>query len=123
MNHQILENELKDSHLNPILNHFFSKKDDYKFRCPEVNLPERLERTEYLKKPDAIVSKIDISHFNYTKLVGEVKNDTYNTESLLVLFDKYKLAPYGKDIIDKGLSKVILYQAIGKYNKPFKFKQ
>jgi hypothetical protein len=117
MNEEVLEHELKDTYINPILNAFFSLQEKFKYRAPEQNLPERVYRTEFSKKPDAIVSTIVFSHFSYTKLVGEVKNETYQLESLAVLYDKYKLGIYGKDIVDKGVAKVILFQAVGKWRK------
>jgi hypothetical protein len=110
-----LEHELKDSFINPILNMFFSDRQTMKYRSPENCLPERMHRTEVWKRPDAVVSSVELSCFAYTKLVGKVKNETYSWDSLAVLFDKYRLAIYGKDAIDEGVKLVIVYQAVGKY--------
>jgi hypothetical protein len=114
MNYSLLEHELRDSYINPILNLFFSAKDVMQYRSPETNLPERIGRSEFTKRPDAVVSTIDNTHFSYTRLVGEVKNDTYDMDSMLVLYDKYRLSIYGKDVVDNGVKTAVLYQAIGK---------
>jgi hypothetical protein len=108
------DHELKETYINTILNPFFSVKEEFKFRSPEENIPERLHRTDFIKKPDAIVSAVDLNEFSYTKLVGEVKCDIYSFDSLDVQYDMYKLAIYGKDCVDEGTDNVILYQAVGR---------
>lgn len=85
-----------------------------KYRTPEQNLYERVSRTDNSKKPDAIVSNINGPQFSYTKMIGEVKPDSFDKDSISVLYDKYRLALFGKDCVDSGTENVILFQAIGK---------
>lgn len=114
MTENMLENELKDSYIHPILNFFFTVKERMKFRAPEENLLERSSRASTLKRPDAIVSTIQHTKFGHTRLIGETKNSTYNSDSLLVLYDKYRLSLFAKDILDSNVNEVVIYQTIGK---------
>ncbi|KAG2229517.1 hypothetical protein INT48_008406, partial [Thamnidium elegans] len=112
MRGELKENELKQSYLFPLFDPFFSKKEKFKFRSPEENLPERYVRTQNIKRPDFIVSSLNINEFTFTRMIGEVKMGTYNQDSLQTIYDKYKLALFGKDCLDDNTNFVILCQTV-----------
>lgn len=114
MKGEIRENELKQSYLYPIFDPFLSNKDKFKFRSPEENLTERNARTRNIKRPDFIVSTINCNEFTFTRMIGEVKSGSYDQCSLGVMYDKYKLALFGKDCLDSDTDFVILCQTVGK---------
>ncbi|GAA5815769.1 hypothetical protein MFLAVUS_009284 [Mucor flavus] len=83
------------------------------FRSPEENLSERNARTRNIKRPDFIVSTINCNEFTFTRMIGEVKSGSYDQCSLGVMYDKYKLALFGKDCLDSDTDFVILCQTVG----------